>query len=509
MATATGTANSAVDLLNKLNTFLIGTPGWTKLRGETDIAPASPKSARYWRVLWLENDDVNADFREIELMEWRTTSGGANVATTGTSYAFKSIASGTGADLVSGTTPIISPDIDDDIWWVSYDFGVGTIIREITIMADTDNYAPSNIIIQWSNDNFSWTDMARFAHDTSRYTADNQTFTYTWDTGAGYTHPDHYSATIARRRGTSFSDLISGSTGPGQQENWNDDIWSWQGPGYDAARRVYVAAVPSFDLATSDEYISFSGSIAVDTGFDANDWWFNQSGVLGKDVDSSCPTLNISSNGVTYWFYGDGNRFIIVIKNGVDDYTMAYCGFMSAFAQPDDYPFPLYIGGSSANIFTSLSQTGTYVRDAGDPAYSAAWYRRWDNSWIRASNHRDHASFNRYWDPNNFNAHIWPKHIGVTGRSDYPFSVMSDYFDGTTHYMDNMDPTDQDDLPIIPQIVMDPDFGFVGALTGLFAVPGGSLLAPEATFTIGADTYRIFTTRDHSEGGHYYCVKEV
>lgn len=507
MATATGTAFSAVDLLNKLNTFLT-TNGWTKIRGETDIAPASPKAARYWRLLCWEVDSPTADFREINLLEWRTTSGGANVATNGANYSFSSLASGSGSDLVSGPGTIISADINDDMWWVQYDFGTATTIREIVMTCGSQSYALANFAVQWSQDGFSWTTMEIYPYDNTRYTGNNQAFTFTWDSGAGFTHAQHYSATVARRSGASFTDVTGDQNSPDRYEQWNDDIWCWQGPGYDAARRVYVSAITGENNTTSDEFISFTGSIAIDTGFNANDWWMNQSGTLGEDIDAESPTLNISTGSVPYWFYCNNSRFIIVTRNGVDDYSMAYCGFMAAFGQPDDYPFPLLIAASSPGQDHSLADVGTRVRDAQDPASGAAWYRRWDNTWVRVSNHRYHASFNRYWEPGNY-AHIWPKHPGVVGRADYPFSITSDYFDGTKHWLDNVDPTDQNDLPVIPSIVIDYTFGSVGAMDGVYVVPAGGILAPEATFTIGADTYRVFTTRAYSEGGHYYCIKEV
>ena len=241
----------------------------------------------------------------------------------------------------------------------------------------------------------------------------------------------------------------------------------------------------------------------------AASWFQDQLGEIAKQPDVDRPTHVMSSLGVTYWFYCNSKRIIIVTKNGVDDYTMSYIGFMSQFALPDDYPFPLYIGGCTHTVNDGLTNLGTIVRDAQDPSSDgSAYVRHFDNTWKIVRNHSNDSGDTVSWTPST-DVVIHPKHTGVVGRVDFPFSLMGDSAFRDTHFLDRLDPTVQGDLPVFPCTVFDVTDGFLGALDGLYVVPQGGVLSPEATFTISGDTYRVFRTRSYSEPGQYYCIKEV
>ena len=372
---------------------------------------------------------------------------------------------------------------------------------------DTDNEVPAHFYVQWSNDARTWTTMFYQPYDTELYTADNQTVTFSWASGAGYLNPRHPSATVARRGGYSYF-TSGGVSSENVYREHCDDIWCWQGPGYDAARRVYVSAIPTYNLTSQYEAIAFTGHIDVDATMLPASWFTNQEGVLPSSLENNSPTHTMSSNGVEYWFYCNSKRFIVVTRSGVDEYGMSYCGFVSAFAQPDDYPFPLYIGSVTDTWSYPLSTAGTYLRDAQDPVSGAAYYRLWDNTWREVYNHDLDLGRSENWSSAP-DAVIWPKHIGVVGGSNYPQNWGGDHADPEGHMLSSMDPTEQGDLPVIPSILLDRTYGAIGALDGVFTIPGGSVLSPESTFTIGADTYRVFATRSWSDGVQYYCIREV
>lgn len=501
MANQTGTFVGSTDLLNKLNSFLIAN-GWTNLEGETDIVPASPKSARYWRILVLETEDLYADFREIELMEWRTTAGGANVASNGASYSFSNLASGTGSDLVSGTNTVQSSDINDDWWTVTYDFGVGTIIRELTIKCNTDNYAPKNFFVQWSHDNEVWTTMDYYDN---LVWIDNETKTFTWDTGGGFTHVNHPSSTVARRSGYSSSSYWS--TEWTKYSEMSDNIWTWQGPGFDAARRVYISSINWSDGTIGDDHIRFSPHTEYDASHPRSTWFTDQIGSPENEGIGSTYLVVDTSSG-TYWFFLNNTRLFIVTKKGISDYTSAYIGFMSQFAQPDDYPFPLYVGATTDDLNETLTSTNADIRDAVDPGNNGkAMFRRWDNTWKYVTNHDGDSG--RINDPvRDPNAWTWPFHTGNSGRNAWPDNTIGDYVDWDAHFLDRIDPTVQGDLPFIPVIVMDRVNGNVGALDGIFCVPRGGVLSPEQVITIAAVNYRVFNTRSKVNGMNFYAVRE-
>ena len=500
MASQTGTFLSNTDLLVQLNTFLTAN-GWTKLRGETDQANASPKSARYWRILVLETNPISSDFRELDLLEWRATTGGANVAVTGANYSFSSVASGLGSDLVAGAGLVRSSDIDDNIWWVQYDFGAGQVVHELTIKAGNALYAPDRFYVQWSNDGLVWTTMYE---DENLSFATGETKTFTWDTGAGYTNPIHPSGTVSRRSGR--SDTLDGGTFNKFRE-WCNNIWTWQGPGFDAARRVYVSAYTLSDTVTGDDHTGFVPHTEYDASIPDVSWFTGQVGVPNDDGLGESYLISDAAGG-TYWFYVNSSRFIIVTKSGVSDYTSVYAGFMSQFALPDDYPFPLYVGATGDDPLVGLASSAANMRDFVDPGDgSAAKFRGSNATWQAVTNHGSSTTIN---DPV-FNPQSWtfPYHSGASLRNDWPDNTFGDYVTYDAHWLDRIDPTVQGDLPFIPVIVVDKTDGHISALEGVFCVPRGGVMTPEQVVTISGVNYRVFSTRSKASGMNFYAIDET
>jgi hypothetical protein len=493
MPNQTGTFVDSTDLLNKLNTFLVAN-SWTKLEGETDLNCASPKAARYWRVLVLDTSNPTANYRELNQMEWRSSTGGANVALTASNYSFSSV--GTAGDLVAGVT-VTSTYVDENIWWLKYDFVTPTEIHEIVMKSALGSSAFSRFYVQWSNDNKVWTTMKKYEGITW---VDNETKTFTWDTGTGYVDSYHTSGTQARRSG--YSDVMIGQVFTKFTE-WCDNVWTWQGPGYDAARRVYFSSSNWSDPVAGVDHIRFTPHTAYDSTIPRVTWFQDQEGVPPADS-----FLVVDSSGGTYWFYVNSTRVVVVTKSGISDYSSVYVGFMAAFAQPDDYPFPLYVGATTDDINETLSSSNADVRDCVDPGDGwKAKFRSWDNTWNSVENHNGAAgSIN---DPI-FNpvSYTWPYHIGQAGRGTWPNNVIGDHVDWDAHWLDRIEPTEQGDLPFIPVIVMNRPAGSVGALDGIFCVPRGNVLSPEQVITISATNYRIFSTRSKTGGMNFYAVRE-
>lgn len=496
MPNTTGTSVGAADLLKKLDAFITAN-GWTRLRGEPDHAVSSPKAARYWRINVRDTIFVNDNTRSLRGIQMRTTAGGANVATNGASYSFSALASGSGAALVSATGVTSSGNVGaNNRWTVTYDFGSATTIRELVLTCDAVNPAPRAFDVQWSNDGHTWTTMV--SYDATHFSSVGQSVTFTWDSGAGYTDARHPSGTVARRGGlltnTDVTDTVDAEA--------CNDIWAWQGPGFDAARRVYVYAAPFYDTATGTELIKMQCSTGVDTNL--ADWFTFQ---VGASEDSAYLMLQGAS--VTHWFYVNSRRFVVVVKNGIDDYTSAYMGFMQQFALPADYPFPLFQGATADDTTARMSTVNSAFRAFCDPGLGSgcAGFRRWDNVWVRVANHDKTADLGD--DPRpDPEAWVWPWHIGSTGGfGGFPGNAVGGSNNFGTHFLDRIDPTAQGDLPLIPAIVMTDPFGNVGALDGVFCVPRGGVLSPEQVVTVSAVDYRVFSNRNRSGGQHYFAVR--
>jgi len=482
MPNSTGTARTPGELLVAINTLVLAN-SWTKLRGETDQACASPKSARYWRLVWLKNEDPLSDFRELTTMQFRTTLGGSAISGTWTS---KGIASGTLPGLFR------TGDINNDYWWIKLDAGSATIVRECMIQCQTDNEAPSDFIIQWSNDDLTWTTMFRAS---GLAWVDDETKIFQFDDA----HLDsfHPSSTQALRTGFDVRNEtlnFSSSSGYG---DYSDDRFIWQAPGYDANRRIYIQARGHTNAFTSSSYIEFS----VSPSYDASISGMN-SQVGG--FTSSVWHLMDSTSSFDYWIYMNATRLILITKHGVDDYVSTYIGFMGAFADPDNYPSPLILS-STSNTRDAYNAVNNKLSSMADPGFEAAAVRLWDNSWNFAYNRLNSGLTNLYRpNPDIF---FWPYHCGGALDENWPFAWIGSPVDFDNHWLNQHDPTEQGDLPLYPIIVTSDVFGNLGALQGVFCIPGGTLV-PEQVFTISFVNYRAFPNRNRREGCNWFVVRE-
>lgn len=500
MPYSTGTALNSTDLLEKINAHLVAN-GWTKNRGETDIVPASPKAARYWRMVCLESMTTSSTTRGVQLLNFRTTVGGANVATVAANFSISDLGTGSASLLISGGIVRSSNIGSSRAWKITYDFGTPTIVREVYMRADsTVGNTPRSFLIQWSNDNETWTTMYEASSIT--WTASQyQTFTF----GDGYLSSVHSSATVARRSG-SAEDFGADTNWEGAgTRHFSEDYYNWQGPGYDASRRVYVQARSHSYPATSTELIELNFSIGYNSllrGF------FDQTG-----VSPASTFLMFGAGTITYWIYSNSKRIVIVVKTGASDYTSAYVGFMSAFAQPDYYPFPLVASATTPDRSTyNYGTTNNVLSSMADPGFSAMMLRYWDGTIKRGGNRSVSTTDGYTINGTGQTPYVWPQFFGkseINNRWPYnrgagtPVSVYSDQT-----LLGKLIPTQQNELPLIPAICADVVYGNLGALDGVFSIPGGGILAAEQVLTVGATTYKVFPNRTRRLGAYWFAVRE-
>lgn len=489
MPFTTGTADTAVDLQVKLAAHLTAN-GWSKLYGEEDQACASPKAARYWRVTVDEPDNL-ADFMEVELLHLRETVGGPNIATNGANWTIFNNASGTGADLVSGTTPVRSIDVDNAAMLImQYDFGAPQIVREVSIRSDTGAEAPRRFHVEWSNDRITWTRMWS-TEDAGESTGWANDSTRNFAFGDGYLASRHFSATRCRRTGYA-------STAKGYRDQ---GMFAFQGPGYDAARRVYFNVTTNIDLTGSTE----RWLLGAGTGFDVNNLSPWNDPAVGADTGAT-PRFIMPLGPFTYWIYSNSTRVIVIVRNGLDDYICMYIGFLKAFAKPDNYPFPLYVGGA-ASYDANIGEADYSLSYFGDPGrFGDGRMRRWDGVWRTVANRWSGAAGDLYLDTSE--VYTWPYFAGGNGDGNFPFNISGDNDTFNTHWMNQVVPTAQNESFMWPVLVWDRTFGAVGAFDGVFVLPRAGLYSAEQVLTIGGQDYRVFKNRTRTNGNAYFAIRE-
>ena len=498
MPFVTGTARTPSELLNAINTLLTAN-GWTRLRGETDMNCAAPKAARYWRFVSFETQTTSNATVGIQKLHLRTTIGGANVATNAANWSFNSIGTGGGSALIAGGTPTRSGHgSNSGVWILTYDFESATTIREIEIQADsTVGNTPRDIAVQWSNDGECWTTIFEVAATT--WTA-GQTRQYSWADGSLFSR--HVANNAPRRSGSreSWSEFLTLWTLTTPNRSMSNDTWIWQGPGYDASRRVYIH-MRGFCREASDTHgIEFSFATAHNAAIFG---FANQSG-----SPNARRSIIFNSSTINYWLYCNSKRIIIVVRSGAQDYTSAYIGFTSAFATPDQWAFPLCAVATMENeTIHNYGDSNARLSFCADPGLNGGVLRLWDGTEQSIGNRPNSASSDMYLETPQ--CWISPFHFGSANSVDaWPAAHVGDSNDYLGHMLDRIDPSVQGHLPLFPCTIQQNVYGNLGVLDGVFGIQGGGVLTALQLVAISGQNYRIFPNRTRRNGVNWMAVRE-
>lgn len=503
MAFTSGTAATASVLMDALNTFLLAN-GWTKLRGDVDLAVASPKAARWWRLIVLETMSTNTSSRALRKLNFRTTVGGANVATDPAKFTIDWLASGTAANLIAGSADVNANTAigSSRAWQIKYDFTTPTIIREVQIQATSaaTTNAPRSFLIQWSNDGETWTTMFE-AVNISWTASETKLFAF----ADGYRFSQHPANNQPSRSGAA-EDLGADIAleGSGFRE-LSEEYFVWQGPGYDAARRVYVHMRGHRNPTDLTSHLELSYSTQYNSAVRG---WGQQ---VGSPAKSRFHLF--ASGSVNYWFYVNDLRIVIVTQSNVSDYTSSYIGFLEAFAHPDYYPFPLCMASTDADRTRFMTPINNLHSSIADPGYDAMTVKKWDGiDYIggnRAFNGTENSKVGGTGGATLGYPTVWPHYFGSAQNSSWPSNKGA----GSTvhsdrHLFDNMLATQQGDVPLLPAIVMDRVHGHLGVMSGVYAIPGADVLAPQQAIVIGGVAYRVFPNRTRRTRASWFAVRE-
>ncbi len=115
----------------------------------------------------------------------------------------------------------------------------------------------------------------------------------------------------------------------------------WKAPGLDGLQELYMG-LKTYQSITSDYYnIMVQGQ----TGYVPSNSFETQPGRHGK---IGTPLWN---QAIPYWFIGNGQRLIVVAK--IENvYESFYMGKYLPYATPQQYPYPMAIGGMCAESYS-------------------------------------------------------------------------------------------------------------------------------------------------------------
>lgn len=260
-------------------------------------------------------------------------------------------------------------------------------------------------------------------------------------------------------------------------------------PGLAGADQIYVG-ITTFENVTADY---FNWRMAGFTGFN-NALAFGAQPGLMQNV-----FLTLWNSPIPYWFVGNGRRVIIVAKVSTS-YMMGYLGFFNPYPSPNQYPYPLAVGGNWAI--------------APEPALmDVAW--RWSNGFFTAQNFPMATIWNpgggvivantstfRIRQPNG----VWGyMRTGQNGAyQDVDDSTIWPYMAGMVNLQQNLGGAAQS--PLLPIILHDNTPEVYGELDGVLAT-SGQAIASEDIIQQGGNDHLVVQNIAQTSRNRYCAVK--
>ena len=125
------------------------------------------------------------------------------------------------------------------------------------------------------------------------------------------------------------------------------------------------------------------------SGFDGGVPWEDGPGKSPGDFTSTSTAsiVPFANSAIDYWFNVTGRRIIVVGKIG-SAYSSMYAGFINPFSSDTEWPYPLYVAGSSNRVEQRFSDTFIGYSSISDPIRESlsgsgpGFIRLADGSWL-------------------------------------------------------------------------------------------------------------------------------
>ena len=218
--------------------------------------------------------------------------------------------------------------------------------------------------------------------------------------------------------------------------------------------------------------------------YDAATSFDHQVGAIAEHNSFVPPELALHDSTMEYWLMVNSRRIVMVVKVGTI-YEHMYLGFLKAFYTPGQYPYPLFIGGSSFSARDTDSIDGRHSaywnanrQTIGGRKASSGYLRTLVGDWLEFGNKITTSSVEHYWNESPTATFPWHNNEmeGIGENLDGTYSV----FPSILHHDDNAGLTNM-----------------YGQFDGVFAVSSRGLVS-EDTITIGGDTYKCFHSTFHT-----------
>ena len=203
------------------------------------------------------------------------------------------------------------------------------------------------------------------------------------------------------------------------------------------------------------------------TGFVSIDPFESQPGVSDESFTS------LWDQTIDYWLVGNGRRWHCFAKVSTI-YTGIGAGFFDVYGTPNQYPYPLYIGGAHSSSTRAFSSEDPNHRYFPIPGEFGLRFRFVDGAWHTIANWFNSGGNDSARTTNN----VWPHRAGSNNTDDRWATVIAQ-IDG--------------DYTLFPCVVniSSPSDAIIGEINGIYQVSGTGN-ASENTTTEGSDTIVFF-----------------
>lgn len=258
------------------------------------------------------------------------------------------------------------------------------------------------------------------------------------------------------------------------EEPASDRYVYFKGPGLANTDEIHVNLRRFYSAVGGVYNWEFQGATSYDGGLSYD----NQPG--SNETCFFC----LSNGTMTYWFFANGRRFIVIAKIGTV-FVSAYAGFILPYALPSEYPYPLFIGATSYLESRSYSESDYYTSAFWKMGYgyrntvegrvdSAVQLRLVSGLWLPFKQN--------YVATYDLNAGmIWPyRSNNFSSNTDLGIGNLTKNTDGS--------------YSILPVVLYSSTYDtkdVFGELDGVYHTSGIDLNS-EDTLTIGGDTYLVF-----------------
>lgn len=325
-----------------------------------------------------------------------------------------------------------------------------------------------------------------------------------WETGTAANHNDLLTKlrTFAVANGwTSLQWEAPSGLGPAKLK--------LRGPGAGPTRQVFINIQTMAD--TIAPYYSWKMSGAIGYSPAAAE------GLQLGELEAPC-YLNLWENPITYWFFVNDRRIIVVAKCSTS-YMTAYLGFFLPFGLPPQYPFPLMVAGDYLlPVYWSNANAGrrSMCDPGADSQVSAGAYLRMPNGkWAIFNNHDTGSEVNNMASPGFYadSCYVWPwaTNESQLGTSYDGFPGLSAGGTSGGGGLDNLQATRQNERPIWPAMLI-PYYGPpFGVMDGVHCIPGQGLAAEQQVTVSLPDprTFLVFQNINRTSGDDYFLIERV